>query len=94
LVGMLINTLIKASLERGINEIALAGGVSANSGLRSALKKVAAERQWNAYIPAFEYCTDNAAMIAMAAHFKFLKKEFSDLSVTPLARMPIEKRIS
>ncbi len=90
LVGMLMNRLIEASIKTGIKEIAIAGGVSANSGLRLALKKEAAERSWNIFIPAFEYCTDNAAMIAMAAHYKFLNKEFSGLSVTPLARMPIE----
>lgn len=90
LVGMLVNRLIEASIKTGIKEIAIAGGVSANSGLRLALKKEAVERAWNIFIPAFEYCTDNAAMIAMAAHYKFLNKEFSDLSVTPLARMPIE----
>lgn len=90
LVGMLVKRLIEASIQTGIKEIAIAGGVSANSGLRLALKREAAERAWNIFIPAFEYCTDNAAMIAMAAHYKFLNKEFSDLSVTPLARMPIE----
>ncbi len=88
LVNMLLSRLKTASRQKGIKEIAIAGGVSANSGLRSALQKIAKEEGWNVYIPAFEYCTDNAAMIAIAAHYKFLKKEFSDLSVTPLARMP------
>ena len=88
LVNMLLSRLKTASRQKGIKEIAIAGGVSANSGLRLALQKIANEEQWNVYIPAFEYCTDNAAMIAIAAHYKFLKKEFSDLSVTPLARMP------
>jgi N6-L-threonylcarbamoyladenine synthase len=50
---------------------------------------MAERKQWQVYIPAFEYCTDNAGMIAMAAHYKFLKGDFADLSVTPLARMPI-----
>lgn len=88
LVNMLLSRLRTASRQKGIKEIAIAGGVSANTGLRSALQKIAKEEDWNVYIPAFEYCTDNAAMIAIAAHYKFLKKEFSDLSVTPLARMP------
>jgi N6-L-threonylcarbamoyladenine synthase len=90
LVRMLLDRVLEASRKTRIKEIAIAGGVSANSGLRLELKRMAMEHQWNIYIPAFEYCTDNAAMIAMAAHFKFLRKEFSDLSVTPLARMPIE----
>jgi N6-L-threonylcarbamoyladenine synthase len=86
---MLLTRLKEASLQRGIKEIAIAGGVSANSGLRAALQRTAKEEGWNIFIPAFEYCTDNAAMIAIAAHYKFLEKEFSNLSVTPLARMGI-----
>ena len=89
LVMMLLNRLQQASEQTGIKEIAIAGGVSANSGLRGSLKKLAEKKGWNVYIPAFEYCTDNAAMIAMAAHYKFLKGEFSALDVSPLARMPI-----
>lgn len=89
LVSMLLSKLEKASEQTGIREIAIAGGVSANSGLRKSLKTIADKRNWNIFIPAFEYCTDNAAMIAMAAHYKFLKKDFSTLQVTPLARMPI-----
>lgn len=89
LVAMLLLKLEKASEQTGIREIAIAGGVSANSGLRKSLKVIADKRNWNIYIPAFEYCTDNAAMIAMAAHYKFLTKDFSTLNVTPLARMPI-----
>lgn len=89
LVSMLLSKLEKASEQTGIREIAIAGGVSANSGLRKSLKAIANKRNWNIFIPAFEYCTDNAAMIAMAAHYKFLKKDFSTLQVTPLARMPI-----
>lgn len=89
LVSMLLLKLEKASEQTGIREIAIAGGVSANSGLRKSLKVIADKRNWNIYIPAFEYCTDNAAMIAMAAHYKFLTKDFSTLNVTPLARMPI-----
>jgi len=89
LVQMLLKRVAQASEQTGIKNIAIAGGVSANSGLRQALKELGEKRRWNIFIPAFEYCTDNAAMIAMAAHFKFMKKDFSDLSVTPLARMPI-----
>ena len=89
LVSMLLNRMIDASEQTGIEEIAIAGGVSANSGLRSGLEKLADRKGWKVYIPAFEYCTDNAAMIAMAAHYKYLRKEFCNLDVSPLARMPI-----
>jgi N6-L-threonylcarbamoyladenine synthase len=89
LVWMLLNRMIQASEQTGIKEIAIAGGVSANSGLRKSLQQLGNKRGWNTYIPDFEYCTDNAAMIAMAAHFKFLGKEFSAMDVTPLARMPL-----
>ncbi len=89
LVSMLLARLEQASEQTGIRQIAIAGGVSANSGLRSELKVRAARKNWDIFIPAFEHCTDNAAMIAMAAHFKFLKKDFAPLDVTPLARMPV-----
>jgi N6-L-threonylcarbamoyladenine synthase len=89
LVAMLLSRVEKASEQTGIREIAIAGGVSANSGLRKGLQELARKKNWNIFIPAFEYCTDNAAMIAMAAHYKFLRKDFSPLDVTPLARMPV-----
>lgn len=89
LVGMLMEKLIMASQKTGIREIAIAGGVSANSGLRKTLLAEAANRNWNVFIPAFEYCTDNAGMIAMAAHYKFLRSQFSGLDITPLARMAL-----
>jgi N6-L-threonylcarbamoyladenine synthase len=89
LVNMLLSRVELASKQTGIKEIAIAGGVSANSGLRDSLQKMATKNGWNIYIPEFEYCTDNAAMIAIAAHFKYLRNEFCPLDVTPLARMPI-----
>jgi N6-L-threonylcarbamoyladenine synthase len=89
LVKMLLNRLEQASEQTGIKEIAIAGGVSANSGLRGELLTSAKKKEWNVYIPALEYCTDNAAMIAMVAHHKFLKGEFCNLDVSPLARMPL-----
>lgn len=88
LIGMLLTRLKEASNITGIHDIAIAGGVSANKGLRSKLERMAEKEKWNVYIPSLEYCTDNAAMIAMAAHYKFIKQEFSDLSATPMARMP------
>jgi len=89
LVSMLLSRLEQASIQMGIHDIAIAGGVSANSGLRARLLELAERNNWNVFIPAFEYCTDNAAMIAMAAHYKYLRKDFSSLDVTPLARMPV-----
>jgi N6-L-threonylcarbamoyladenine synthase len=89
LVEMMTEKLVLASAQTGIKEIAIAGGVSANSGLRKKLSTLAEKYEWNVFVPAFEYCTDNAAMIAMAAHYKFLEQQFTDLEVTPLARMPI-----
>jgi N6-L-threonylcarbamoyladenine synthase len=89
LVNMLVSRLEEASIQTGIQQVAIAGGVSANSGLRAALQQKADEIGWKVFIPAFEYCTDNAAMIAMAAHFKYMRNDFSALDVTPLARMPL-----
>jgi N6-L-threonylcarbamoyladenine synthase len=89
LVTMLLEKLEAAARVTGIRHIAIAGGVSANSGLREALTRLAQKKNWEVYIPAFEYCTDNAGMIAIAAHYKFLAGEFSSLDVAPLARMPI-----
>jgi N6-L-threonylcarbamoyladenine synthase len=89
LVTMLTEKLVQASEETGIKQIAIAGGVSANSGLRNALKELAVNNNWDLFIPAFEYCTDNAGMIAMAAHYHYQKGIFSTLEVSPLARMPI-----
>lgn len=88
LVDMLVSRLKQASEATGVREIAIAGGVSANRGLRRRLAEMAEEEQWNLFIPELQYCTDNAAMIAMAAHFKFLAGRFSDLGAVPLARMP------
>lgn len=87
LIKILLKKLSKATQQTGIQEVAIAGGVSANSGLRKTLEEVGKKEGWQVYIPRFEYCTDNAAMIAMAAHYKCLAKDFTDQSVSPLARM-------
>jgi N6-L-threonylcarbamoyladenine synthase len=89
LIQMLLIKLKLAVAEYQVKNVAIAGGVSANSGLREALGQLAKEKNWNLFIPEFEYCTDNAAMIAMAAHYKYLKGEFSSLEVTPLAKMKL-----
>ncbi len=86
IVAMLTEKLVKAANDLGIKEIALAGGVSANSGLRAAVQQLAEEHGWRTYFPALEYCTDNAAMIAMAGYYKYQKQEFCPLDVAPLAR--------
>ncbi len=91
LVNMLLKRLEKASKETGIKQIAIAGGVSANSGLRAQLLKTAERLDWTIFMPDFQYCTDNAAMIAMAAHYKFLMNYFCDLSVSPSPNLKISE---
>jgi N6-L-threonylcarbamoyladenine synthase len=86
IISILLNKLKKASIETGIKDICIAGGVSANTGLRKAFEEIGRKYHWRTFIPAFEYCTDNAAMIAITAYYKFLEKQFSDLSVTASAR--------
>jgi N6-L-threonylcarbamoyladenine synthase len=89
LVQMLMKKLKLASKQTGINQIAIAGGVAANSGLRTELKMLAEKLNWKVFIPEFQYCTDNAAMIAMAAHFKFLEGAFCKMDVAPLSNLAI-----
>jgi N6-L-threonylcarbamoyladenine synthase len=86
ITGILLNKLKKAAELNGIKEICIAGGVSANSGLRKALKDLGDQQGWNVYIPSFQYCTDNAGMIAMMAYYKYLAGEFSEIDVAPTAR--------
>lgn len=87
IISILLNKLKKAAVQFDIKNIAIAGGVSANSGLRAALNQAAEELNWNVFIPKFEYCTDNAAMIAIAGHYKFLNQDFVGQDVAPMARM-------
>ena len=89
IIKTLFKKLVKASEELGISEIAIAGGVSANSLLRSELERIGAAKTWKTHIPSFQYCTDNAGMIAITAYYKYLNKEFSDLSVVPQARLKL-----
>ncbi len=86
IVSILLNKLKKAAEQTGIKDICIAGGVSANSGLRNGLKSLGDKLGWNTFIPAFEYCTDNAAMIAITGYYKFLQKDFVDLGVVPSAK--------
>ncbi len=86
IVTILLNKLKKATLQTGIKDICIAGGVSANSGLRAALEESGKKYDWNTFIPSFQYCTDNAGMIAITGYYKFLKKDFSPLTVSATAR--------
>ena len=89
LILTLVRKLKKAAKELKIKEIAIAGGVSANKGLRKALQMEAEKQRWNLYIPDFQYCTDNAAMIAIAGHYKYLAGEFTSQTVSPMPRFAI-----
>lgn len=89
LVEILLKKLRKAIRETGITEVAIAGGVSANSGLRKTLTEEGQKKGWNIYIPKFEYCTDNAAMIAAAAYIKYQKSIFSQQDASPDTRMSL-----
>lgn len=87
IVSILINKISTAAKQFSINDIAIAGGVSANSCLRNELKKSGEKNGWKIFIPAMEYCTDNAAMIAMAAHFRYINKDFDTMEIVPSARL-------
>jgi len=89
IVNILMNRLKKAAKLSGIKHIAIAGGVSANSEIRSTLKSMEDELGWSTYIPKFEYTTDNAAMIGIVGYFKFLKKDFGKESVIATSRLDI-----
>jgi N6-L-threonylcarbamoyladenine synthase len=86
IISILIGKIVNASLQTGIREVGIAGGVSANSGLRNEMRKEAEKRNWNLFIPEFRYTTDNAAMIGITGYYKYLRGEFSGHDVTPLAR--------
>jgi N6-L-threonylcarbamoyladenine synthase len=86
IINILLKKLKKAVQQTGIKNICLAGGVSANSGLRNRLKSLGQQQGWKTYIPAFEYCTDNAGMIAITAYYKYLAGSFVALDTNPSAR--------
>lgn len=89
IITILMDKLELAAKQEGIKQIAIAGGVSANSGLREALKKRELELGWKSFLPSFQYTTDNGAMIAISAYYQYLKKDFCDLSVVAAARKPL-----
>lgn len=86
IIDILMQKLEKAAHDFGVKEVAIAGGVSANSGLREAMQQRAEKLGWKVYIPKFEYTTDNAAMIAMVAKLKYERGEFTDLKTSASAR--------
>ena len=89
IVEILMDKLKMAVKHTGINRIAIGGGVSANSGVRSALKAAETSYGWTTYIPRFEYCTDNAAMIGIAGYFKYIEGEYADYDISASARYEI-----
>ena len=86
IINILLKKITKAVQQTNIKNICIAGGVSANSGLRKSLQEMGTKHGWKTYTPKFEYCTDNAAMIAITAYYKYLANDFSNLSVSPSAR--------
>ena len=89
IVDILMDKLRKAAKQYNIKEVAVAGGVSANNGLRNAFKEHAQRYGWNIYIPKFSYTTDNAAMIAITGYFKFLDKEFCPMEAPAFSRVAL-----
>lgn len=86
IITILLNKVKKAAAETGIRDICLAGGVSANSGLRTAFTEMGKKQGWNTFIPAFQYCTDNAGMIAITGYYKFLEGRTDALSISSSAQ--------
>jgi N6-L-threonylcarbamoyladenine synthase len=86
IIQILMKKLKKAVQQTGVKQVCIAGGVSANSGLRNALEDAGRQNGWQTFIPAFQYCTDNAGMIAITAYYKFLDKDFAELNISPSAR--------
>jgi N6-L-threonylcarbamoyladenine synthase len=90
IISILLNKLKKASKQTGIKDICIAGGVSANSGLRKALREWGEKNGWKTYIPAFMYCTDNAGMIAITGYYKFLEGKIDELNIPVTARTDLD----
>jgi N6-L-threonylcarbamoyladenine synthase len=91
IIDILFVKLVKAANELGINQIAIAGGVSANSGVRKRLQEEGEKHAWDVFIPEFQYCTDNAAMIAITGHYMYQKGLFTDQSISATARLPFNR---
>jgi N6-L-threonylcarbamoyladenine synthase len=89
IVSILMKKIHAAVAQTGITQVAIGGGVSANSGVRNALKNEGSAAGWTTFIPPFEYCTDNAAMIGIVGYFKYLEGQFSAQNISAQARYPI-----
>ncbi len=86
IVSFLLKKVERAALDHHVHQVAIAGGVSANSHLRSELQRICQKHHWQAFIPPFQFCTDNAAMVGIAAYFKYLRGDFADISLPPYTR--------
>ncbi len=86
IVDFLLKKVERAAIDNKVRQLAIAGGVSANSLLRSELQRICQKHHWQAFIPPFSFCTDNAAMVAIAAHFKYQRGEYADISLPPYTR--------
>jgi N6-L-threonylcarbamoyladenine synthase len=86
IVDFLLKKVERAAIDHHVRQLAIAGGVSANSLLRSELQRICQRHHWQAFIPPFAFCTDNAAMVAIAAHFKYQRGEYADISLPPYTR--------
>ncbi len=86
IVGFLLKKLERAALDHKVTQLAIAGGVSANSLLRSELQRICDKHRWTAFIPPMKFCTDNAAMVGIAGYYKYLRGEFADISLPPYTR--------
>lgn len=89
IISILLSKVEKAARKYNITQVAIAGGVSANSGLRNGIVELGKVRGWKVFVPQFRYTTDNAAMIAITGYYKYLKGEFSEMNVVPKARFPL-----
>lgn len=86
IMGFLLKKFERATLDRHIRQVAIAGGVSANSYLRKELMQLGQKHHWKVFVPKFQFCTDNAAMVGIAAYFKYMKGDFADISLPPYTR--------
>jgi len=86
IMGFLLKKFERATLDRHVRQVAIAGGVSANSYLREELMQLGQKHHWKVFVPKFQFCTDNAAMVGIAAYFKYMKGDFADISLPPYTR--------
>nr|WP_315126196.1 tRNA (adenosine(37)-N6)-threonylcarbamoyltransferase complex transferase subunit TsaD [uncultured Capnocytophaga sp.] len=91
IISILMKKVKKAVQQTGIKQVAIGGGVSANSGIRKALKAMGEQYGWETFVPKFDYCTDNAAMVGIVGYYKFLEGQFSAQAVTAQPRLSISK---